>query len=140
VVLSRGYAVSRLDALPSIEEDGVDWRPVQHYFRLTAFGINLYRATGEGVDVIGEHDESAGRHEEVYLVLDGVVEFSLDGERFTCERGGVVAVRDPTVRRRAISKTVDAAVLAVGARQAERFESTWRPEHFEGVPVFDEPA
>jgi len=140
VVLRRGYAVTTIDAIPSIEEEGVDWRPVQHYFQLTAFGMNVYRATGAGVEVIGEHDESAGRHEEVYLVLDGTVEFTLAGERFTCERGGVVVIGDPAVRRSATAQTPDAVVFAVGARQAERFESTWRPEHFEGVPVFDDQA
>ncbi len=57
------YVVSAIDAVPSIDDEGVDWKPIQHYFQLTAFGINVYRATAAGVQVIGVHDEQAGRHE-----------------------------------------------------------------------------
>ncbi len=64
--MAAAYAVARLDALPSIElESGVDWRPIQHYFGLTAFGINVYRATEVGVELIAAHDEAADRQEEV---------------------------------------------------------------------------
>ena len=133
-----GYAVTTIDALPSIDDEGVDWRPIQHYFRLTAFGINVYRATDAGVHLIGEHDESAGRHEEVYVVLDGTVRFVVADETFVCRRGSLVVVKDPTVRRSGVAETADAVVLAVGNREAERFETTWQLHHFHGVPIHDE--
>jgi quercetin dioxygenase-like cupin family protein len=132
------YAVTTIDKVPSIDDEGVDWRPIQHYFQLTAFGINVYRATEAGIQVIGDHDEQAGRHEEVYVVLDGRVAFTVGDESFECEKGGVVAVKDPSVRRGAVAETADAVVLAVGNRQADRFESTWQPDHFVGVPTYDE--
>jgi len=125
----------RVDDLPSIAEDGVDWRPIQHFFGLTAFGINEYRATVAGVELIGDHDEAAGRHEEVYVVLEGRVQFEVGGESHECPRGSLVAVMDPRVRRRAVALTADAVVLAVGNRAADRFETTWNPAHFEGVPT-----
>jgi uncharacterized cupin superfamily protein len=132
------YVVTTIDALPSIDDEGVDWRPIQHYFRLTAFGINLYRATEPGTQVIGDHDEAPGDHEEVYLVLEGTVRFTVDGESFTLGRGALVAIPDPTVRRAAVAERAGASVLAVGNRRAERFESTWQPNHFAGVPTYDE--
>ena len=91
------YAVTTIDAVPSIDDEGVDWRPIQHYFQLTAFGINVYRATGAGIQVIGDHDERAGRHEEVYVVLEGRVAFTVGDESFACEKGSVVVVKDPAV-------------------------------------------
>jgi mannose-6-phosphate isomerase-like protein (cupin superfamily) len=131
-----GYAVTTIDAVPSIDEDeGVDWRPIQHYFQLTGFGINVYRATETGAPVIAAHDERAGGHEEVYLVLEGRVEFSVGEESFSCGRGTLIAVKDPTLRRWAVAESTDAAVLAVGGRPKEGFRSTWEPEHFEGVPT-----
>jgi len=132
------YAVTTIDAVPSIDDEGVDWRPIQHYFQLTAFGINVYRATGAGIQVIGDHDERAGRHEEVYVVLEGRVAFTVGDESFACEKGSVVVVKDPAVRRGAVAETPDAVVLAVGNRQADRFESTWQPDHFAGVPTYDD--
>jgi hypothetical protein len=131
------YAVSSIADLPSIHENGVDWKPIQHYFQLTAFGINVYGAEQAGVELIGDHDENAGRHEEVYVVLDGRVRFRIGDDDAVCERGSLVVVPDPSVRRAAVAETADAAVLAVGNRQAERFQSTWNPEHFRGVPTHD---
>lgn len=136
-----GYAVMPIADLPSIAEDGLDWTPIQHFFGLTAFGINRYRATAAGVELIGDHDEAAGRHEEIYLVLEGRVRFEVAGETHECEAGTVVAVKDPAVRRRAVALTAGAVVLAVGNREAARFETTWQPHHFEGVPTLaDEDA
>ena len=132
------YAVTTIDAVPSIDDEGVDWRPIQHYFQLTAFGINVYRATRAGIQLIGDHDERAGRHEEVYVVLEGRVAFTVGDESFACEKGSVVVVKDPAVRRGAVAETPDAVVLAVGNRQADRFESTWQPDHFAGVPTYDD--
>jgi quercetin dioxygenase-like cupin family protein len=133
------YAVTTIDALPSIDDEGVDWRPIQHYFQLTAFGINVYRATEPGAQVIGDHDEVPGDHEEVYVVLEGSVRFTVDDESFTLGPGALVAIPDPAVRRAAVAETAGASVLAVGNRRAERFESTWQQDHFAGVPTYDKP-
>jgi quercetin dioxygenase-like cupin family protein len=132
------YVITSIDAVPSIDDEGVDSKPIQHYFRLTAFGINVYRATAVGDQVIGDHDERGGRHEEVYVVLHGSVRFTVGDDEVVCSRGSLVVVKDPTVRRGAVAETADAAVLAVGNREGDRFETTWRPEHFRGVPTYDE--
>ena len=132
------YVVTTIEDVPSIDAEGVDWKAIQHYFQLTAFGMNVYRATEAGTHIIGDHDELSGRHEEVYLVLDGRVRFDVGGESFNCHRGSLVVIKDPRVRRAAVADTADAAVLVVGNKQAERFESTWQPEHFAGVPTHDD--
>jgi uncharacterized cupin superfamily protein len=130
-------AIRRLDDIPSIEDEGVDWRPIQHFFGLTAFGINVYRGDA-GVQLIGDHDEAASGHEEVYLVLDGSVRFAIDGREVECGRGTVVAITEPSLHRTGIASTDGTAVLAVGNRATKRFESTWQPHHFEGVPTVDD--
>jgi uncharacterized cupin superfamily protein len=132
------YAIRKLDDIPSIEDDGVDWRPLQHFFGLTAFGANVYRAPEPEVPLIGDHDEAAGGHEELYIVLAGSVDFTIDGKRFDCPSGTVVAIGDPSVRRSAVAASAGTTVLAVGNRAAQRFESTWLPHHFEGVPTVDD--
>lgn len=132
------YVITTIDGVPSIDDEGVDWKPIQHYFQLSAFGINVYRATAAGVQVIGDHDERAGRHEEVYVVLDGSVRFTVGDDEVVCRRGSLVVVKDPTVRRGAVAETADATVLAVGNREADRFETTWQPEHFRGVSTYDD--
>jgi hypothetical protein len=128
--------VTSIDALPRIDEEpGLDWRPLQHFAGLTAFGCNVFRAERAGVELVAEHDETGSGHEEVYVVLDGLVTFVLDGERHLCERGGIVALLDPAIRRAATAESDGAALLAISNRRAERYESTWHASHFEGVPT-----
>ena len=88
-----------------------------------------------GTQVIGDHDEAAGRHEEVYLVLQGRVDFAVEAETFACTPGTLVVIKDPTVRRSASSASANVAVLVVGNRQGKRFESTWNAKHWLGVPT-----
>jgi len=72
------------------------------------------------------------RDAELHVVLP----FAEDD--FVGERGSLVVIADPAVRRAATAETVDAAVLAIGNRRDGRFQSTWNPEHFRGVPTYRE--
>jgi hypothetical protein len=133
------YAVRHLAEVPSsVDEDGVEWSPLQHFFGLTAFGINVYRAVETGAPLVGEHDESEGRHEELYLVLSGRVRFEIGDDEFVCDEGTVIVVKDWTVRRYGVAETAGATVLAIGNTATDRFVSTWQPEHFVGVPTIDD--
>jgi mannose-6-phosphate isomerase-like protein (cupin superfamily) len=131
-----GYRVTRLDEVPTIPPDepgDPDWRPLQHYLRLEAFGANVYLAQAPGVFLIGEHDERRSGQEELYLVLSGRVRFTLDGEEVEGREGTVVTAA-PEVVRSGIAMESGSAVFAVGATPHGRFESTWDERHFEDVP------
>ncbi len=67
-----------------------------------------------------------------------MVRFQVAAETFICEPGSVVVVRDPTVRRQAVTETDDAAVLAVGNHKADSFRSGWAPKYFRGVATHDD--
>lgn len=130
------WAARQLADVPRVpvDEGDPDWYPLQHYFRLTAFGANAFAAREVGTELVGEHDELASGQEELYLVLGGTVAFELDEERLETGAGTVVAVRDPRVRRRAVAREAGTILLALGAPARPSFESTWRASHFEGVP------
>lgn len=135
--MSYRYAVRRLDELPVIapDEDGDPvWHPLQHFFELTAFGVNVYVARADGDRLLGEHDETSSNQEELYVVVRGEAAFTLDGEQFDVGELGVVAVADPSVRRVAFAKTVGTIVLALGGEARDAFASSWRAEHFASVP------
>ena len=60
------------------------WHMIRTMLGIESFGINAWRATEAGQEIIGEHDElgdGAGGHEELYLVLAGRATFTIDGER-----------------------------------------------------------
>ena len=131
------YAVRRLEEIPRIpaEEEGEpDWYPLQHYFRLTAFGANVYVAREAGGDLLGDHDERKSGQEELYLVIAGDASFTLDGETVDAPAVSVVAVPDPGVVRGAKAKTAGTAVVALGGESRDAFSSSWQAKWFEGVP------
>jgi hypothetical protein len=136
-----GWAVKRIAEVPRVTDGGPgdpDWHPLQHHFGLTAFGANVFVAREPGQELIGEHDERESGQEELYLVLSGEAEFTLDSEPVAASEGTVVAVRDPRVTRRATALAAGTTLLALGAPQRARFESTWRAAHFAGVPLIDD--
>ena len=98
--------IKKLTDVPRVTDgdaDDPDWHPVTHHFGLTAFGLNAFVAREAGQELIGEHDETGSGQEEVYVVLDGVARFWLDGCRDRCARGlGRRPPRpgDATARRR----------------------------------------
>jgi quercetin dioxygenase-like cupin family protein len=130
------WAARRLEDVPPVPRGGdedPDWRPLQHAFGLTAFGANVFTASRGDETLVETHDETESGQEELYVVLEGEVEFEIGGESFLAERGTIVAVPDPSVTRRAVGRTPGASLLVVGSRPG-CFESTWRSEHFESVP------
>jgi mannose-6-phosphate isomerase-like protein (cupin superfamily) len=135
-VKTSGWTVAAISDLPRVPgRQDIEWRPLQHALRLSAFGANVFVALVSGDELIGPHDES-GEHgqEEIYLILEGSLRFELDGEILDVSRNEMVAVRDRGVRRRATALESGSVVLVVGAPPGNLRRSTWRPEWFAGVP------
>ena len=105
------------------------WHMLRHSLGIQAFGINAWRTTEAGQQLIGEHDEisgAAGRHEELYLVLSGRATFTVGGETFDAPTGTIVFVRDPASKRAAVGEDVGTTVLVVGGTPGEAFTvSPW---------------
>ncbi len=129
------------------------WHPVRHLLGITAFGMNAYTCHTDGGPLVEEHDElgdTAGGHEEVYVVITGHAVFTLDGEEVDAPAGTVVAVHDPAVRRGARALTAGTTALAVGGAPGRPFEvSKWeyafradaesyRGRPLEGVAILEE--
>ena len=122
------FEVARLDDLDRFEDDFTTV-PIRIPLGIGSFGINAYSAREAGGLVIEAHDElgsGAGRHEELYLVVSGAADFTLDGRDVPAERGTLVFVRDPAVRRKAVAREPDTTVLVVGGVPGQPFTpSPW---------------
>jgi hypothetical protein len=121
-----GWTLAALSDLPRVPgRQDIEWLPLQHAPRLSAFGANVFVAPNGGEELIGPHDETGeDGQEEVYLVLSGAVRFELDEEMLDVRREEVVAVRDRRVRRRATALEPGSAVLAIGAPPGSLQRST----------------
>jgi hypothetical protein len=131
------WSVRELTAVPRVTDgdpDDPEWHPLQHFFGIGTFGINLFVATRGDETLVEEHDEGASGQQELYLVLDGSARFDLDGERVVATRHTAVAVVDPAVRRSATALAPHTMLLVVGAADAP-FKSTWAAAHFRDVPT-----
>ena len=111
--------------------------PVREHLGIHAFGVNAYTPNEEGT-LINEHDESGSGQEELYIVLDGMATFEVDGETVDAPAGTLVSV-PPNSRRKA---TGEGTVLALGATPGEAYQAidwgeAW-PLHSESMTAYRE--
>jgi tetratricopeptide (TPR) repeat protein len=109
--------------------------PLRRHLGIEAFGVNAWQKDA-GEQVIGEHTETTFGQQELYVVIDGHAEFTLDGETLDAPRGTAVFVRDPDVRRGAVAKEDGTVVLAVGAKAGEAFVPSGWEAGSEAFPFF----
>ena len=102
-----GWAVATLADLG----EGPGFRKVRSALGVTAFGVNAVVLPPSWVTPRHTHE----RQEELYLVLDGEIEFDLDGSKHTLGPGGLVKVDPGTLRSlRNTSDTAEATYYCVG--------------------------
>jgi quercetin dioxygenase-like cupin family protein len=106
-VKGDGWAVASLDDLG----EGPGFRKVRQALDVTAFGVN-------GVVLPPGHESRRHYHDrqqELYVVLQGEIEFDFDGAKQTLGPGGLARVDAPTVRSlRNTSDSEDAVYVCVG--------------------------
>jgi uncharacterized cupin superfamily protein len=102
-----GWAASSIADLG----DGPGFRKVREPLGVTAFGVNAVVLPPGWVTPTHSHE----RQEELYLVLDGEIEFDLGGAKQTLGPGGLVRVSPGTLRSlRNTSDAAEATYFAVG--------------------------
>ncbi len=127
-----------IDELDAIEmPDGFVWRPIRRHFDIRAFGVNAYTAKEAGGQIVEEHSESSLGHEEIYLVLRGRVDFTIDGHEHELGAGQLVFLQDPALRRGAIALTDDAVVLALGGKPGEPHQVSPWEAMFAALPAVE---
>ena len=113
--------LDEIDAVMGYEAVEGEWRPVRHQLGIESFGVNAWVADA-GKLIIEEHDETTGRHEELYLVVRGRARFTLDGEDMGAPAGTLLAIHDPSVVRSAVAEEDGTAILAIGTPCGEAFQ------------------
>jgi quercetin dioxygenase-like cupin family protein len=102
--------------------------PIRRRIGFRPFGVNAWVGEHRDDHVIERHREVGG-HEELYLVLRGVAQFTLGEETFEAPVGTLVHAKPGTLRE-AIAAEPETIVLAVGAKPGEPFSpSPWEDFH-----------
>ncbi len=128
--MSERFTVMRLDEIEGYADEGRPrWHMIRAMLGIESFGINAWRATEAGQEIIGEHDElgqGAGGHEELYLILSGRATFTVDGEFVPAPAGSLVYVKDPAAKRSAVADEAATTVLVIGGCPGAAFTiSPW---------------
>jgi tetratricopeptide (TPR) repeat protein len=97
------------------------WAPIRRAMDIRAFGINGWTAHEAGAVLITEHDEARTGHEELYLVMTGEAEFTIDGTAVPAPAGTLLLVRAPEARRSATARAAGTTVISVGATAGAAF-------------------
>jgi tetratricopeptide (TPR) repeat protein len=114
--MSGAFRVAHLDDLERLDAAGVIYRPIRRRLGVRAFGINAYTAVKAGDQVIEHHHEGSGsgRQEELYMVVSGHAEFTVDGETIDAPAGTMVFVSDLEAKRGAVATADGTTVVVVG--------------------------
>ena len=120
------YTAAHIDDIAA--EKWPYWAPIRHHFDIRAFGINAWRGA-DGEEVIKQHTEGPGGHEELYIVFSGRAVFTIAGEELDAPAGTFIYIRDPLAARNAVAKAGDTVVLSLGGWAGKAFEaSAWETE------------
>lgn len=138
--MNERYVVRLLEDIGDfVDEERARWFPIRIELGISAFGVNAWRATAAGQELIEEHDEiggSAGRHEELYLVLSGRGTFTVDGEIVDAPAGKLVFVGDPALKRAARAEEAGTTILVAGGARGKPFSVSPWERHSEGLRFF----
>ena len=106
-IKGEGWAVASIDDLG----EGPGFRKVRGALGVTEFGVNAVVLPAGYESRRHYHD----RQQELYVVMEGEIEFDFDGAKQTLGPGGLARVDAPTVRSlRNTSETDDAVFVCVG--------------------------
>jgi mannose-6-phosphate isomerase-like protein (cupin superfamily) len=117
------YTVKAIDELQSIHGGVVKLAGAE--LGVQSFGLQVLDFPAGFADY-PEHDHSEDGQEEVYVVLRGSAEFTVDGEQVPLDAGGILRVAAGSKRR--LEPGPDGVrILAIGCTPGREYE---RPEDF----------
>jgi tetratricopeptide (TPR) repeat protein len=117
------YAVCDLaEVAPEQHPGGPGFVPLRVLLGIEAFGVTAWTA-GAGEPLVSEHREDGeDGQEELYLVLAGAAEFTVDGETLELGPGGCVAVA-PGIARSALAGADETTVVIIGAARGQAYQA-----------------
>ena len=117
------YAVCDLAKVaPEQHPGGPGFVPLRVLLGIDAFGVTAWTA-GAGEQLVSEHREDGDDgQEELYLVLAGAADFTVDGEAVALGRGGCLAVA-PGIARSAVASADATTLVIVGGTRGQAYQA-----------------
>jgi uncharacterized cupin superfamily protein len=112
--MKKGWKIEHIDNVPPMKETfSKGWKSIRWHMGIESFGINgVTKSKGEWLTPV--HDEKEGNQDELFIVMDGVAEFDLDGSKVNAPAGTLVSVK-PNIRRGVMALKTPTTLLIIGA-------------------------
>ena len=129
--MSERFQVMRLDEVDGYADEGRPrWHMIRSVLGIESFGINSWRATEAGQEIVGEHDElGPGRRRPRGALPRPLRAGRRSRSRASGSRrrpGSLVYVRDPAAKRSAVADEAATEILVIGGRPGAAFTvSPW---------------
>jgi uncharacterized cupin superfamily protein len=119
--MSTGWKVANINDIGPVKDSwSAGWHSIRHFFGIEGFGINA-ASKNAGDSITPEHDEAGDGQQEVFIVLEGEAEFTLDGKTQKANKFDVVFI-EPQVRRSAKALATPTTVLVVGGTPGKAYK------------------
>lgn len=116
-----GWKIADVHDIPPLKDSFTSgWHSVRHYFNIEGFGVNAVTKNA-GDWLTKEHDESESGQQELFVVLEGEAEFSLDGKKVKAPAGSFISV-EPHVKRGADAIVSPTTLLIIGAPVSAKYQ------------------
>ena len=111
---AKGWKIEHIkDVPPKKSTYSKGWKSVRWHMGIEAFGVNgVTKPKGEWLTPV--HDELKDNQDELFLVIEGLAEFQLDGKMVEVPAGTLVSVK-PAVKRGALALKTPTTLLIVGS-------------------------
>ena len=103
-------------------KDGLSkgWKSVRWHMGIESFGVNaVTKPQGEWLTPI--HDELKENQDELFVVIEGLAEFHLNGEKIDAGPGTLISAK-PSVKRGALALKTPTTILLIGSPIGEIYK------------------
>jgi mannose-6-phosphate isomerase-like protein (cupin superfamily) len=116
-----GWKADNIQDIPPMKDSFTKgWHSVRWHLGIEGFGVNaITRNKDEWLTK--EHDELETGQQELFVILEGHAEFTLDGEKLDAPTGIAIAV-DPEVKRSADALVSPTTMLIIGAPTGKSYK------------------
>lgn len=120
--MSKGWKIENIkDVPPKKSTYFKGWKSIRWHMGISAFGVNG-STVDKGESLTPEHDELKSNQEELFIIVEGSAEFTLDGKKVIAPEGSLVFI-DPKVKRSATALKTPTTMIIIGAPIGETYSA-----------------
>ncbi|MBX4190783.1 hypothetical protein KW794_01720 [Candidatus Saccharibacteria bacterium] len=119
--MKQNWKVEHINDVPPMKAGMSEgWKSVRWHMGIESFGVNaVTKPKGDWLTPV--HDEIKEKQDELFVVLEGLAEFYLDGKTVEAKVGTLVSAK-PSVKRGVLALKTPTTILIIGSPIGEVYE------------------